>query len=743
MTADALWAKIAANPDAPDGGDATYLVYADAVGGEVGERIVLMQQHPDGPVLAAYLEKQRATLYGPRLAKLATIHWDWHLGFLRSVTYMPKGGDDHAVVAEILALPAAALLRELVVFARNGATAHYADLARPPTLAAIDVVTCTLDLATALADPDHVRWLAMASDHAELPPELWRFADLRWLELRAPQLVAIPPTIARLSRLFRLDLECCVALDTLPDELWAMESMREVSVDSECFGLRDRYNLERLGPLVAGFARARTPGRRRVIEASLLIGETANPRTLATTEYLMAALDSNIGDVRAAALAELQHVLPDPFAASGFPARATFALVGKTNYDKQALKTKLAERGGKLAGKVTTEVTHAIVGETPGGKQFGLAASVVVALETHLRKLLEAAPPTTPATPAGPDLGAIRAQLRSRDEDQTRAAIAALQDGVDPSLYADLVVVVQDTTLKKSRDGAKKLLTLYAPPAVSEAMREHLKVSVLVPGMGEANRFARLSRFAEAAGTVDGLDLARLLVARASVGTQYVFARGDRADARAAIAALLARHASPTELHLQAHELAQVPAAIADFPQLETIHLDGNRFVEFPRELLDLPRLRKVDLARNRVHDVPHELAATGLASLSLAANALTTFPMGVLAVTSLRELDLSSTQTYMPDETRITGLPDGIRALQRLERLRYHFNILRELPDGLFTLPALVELDFMMCELPDQVPLAQLARLPKLARLDVRFSTWRERQAELAAALPNVTIVA
>ncbi len=740
MTAAALWAKIAANPDAPEGDD-TYLVYADAVGGEVGERIVLMQQHRDGPVLAAYLEKQRAKLYGARLAKHAAIHWDWHLGFLRGITYMPQAEDEREVIAEILALPVAALLRELVVFDRIGDPTRYAGLARPPTLAAIEVVSRTTDLRDALAakDPQSVRWLALERDDVEtLPVELWKFTNLRWLELQAAMLVAIPPDIAHLSRLFRLDLENCYTLETIPDELWAIEALHEVAV-GECFVLRERYKLTRLGPLYAGFSRARTPGRRRVIEACLLVGQVARARTLASREDLLAALDSNVADVRAAALAELQRALPDPFVETGFPEHATFALVGKTNYDKKALKAKLAERGAKLASKLTDDVTHAIIGDTPGGKQFELEAGVAIVLESHLTRLLDAAPESA----GGPDLDTIRALLRSRDEDQTKAAIAALQAGVDPSLYADLVVVVQDTTLKKSRDGAKKLLAVYAPPAVSEAMREHLKVSVLVPGMGEANRFARITGFAKAAGgAVAGLDLARLLVARSRVGTQYVFAHGDRADVHAAIAAILERTGSPKELQLQGHELVDVPAEIAEFAQLESVQLAGNRFTEFPRALLALPRLKKVDLARNRVRDVPPELAATGLESLSLADNALTLFPMGLLAVTSLRELDLSSTQTYLPDEPRITGMPDGIRALQRLQRLRYHYNVLRELPDGLFALPALVELDFMLCELPSVVPIEQLARLTKLARIDLRFSTWSDQHAAIKLALPDVTVV-
>lgn len=728
-TADALWAPIAADPDGCD--PETYAVYADAIGGDIGERIVVMVQHRDGPVLAAYLEKQRDALYGKALAKHPSIHWDWHLGFLRGVTYMPAGPDDPvAVVREILGLECARLLRELVVFDVLSPD-RYADVARPPTLRAIDVVgPVDWETRAAVAEPD-VRWLRYRGA-APLPDELWAYPNVAWLVIDAPDLRDLPPRIAGLTKLFRLDVDFCYELATLPEVLWELETLRELGT-TNCFALKQRYRLARINPLLAGFARARTPGRRRALETMLLFGDLDRARALATgPDDFWLALDSNVGDVRAAALAELQRAVPDPLAAAPIGRGSVVALVGKTNYDKKLLKAKLAERGAKLAGKLTDDVTHAIVGESPGGKQL---AGLVVVLEHHLVRALDAPKPAT-------DLAAIRAQLATRDERALLAAIAALQDGVDPALVGDLVIVAQDVALdKKPREGAKKLLARYAPPAVTAAMREHLKVSVLLDGLGESNRFMRITGFVrDSEGAVDGVAFARALVARARVGTQYVFANGGPEDHRAALAAIVAKHDPPTTLELQALDLARLPLAVEQFPAIETVYLYGNRFNRFPRELLRLPNLKHLDLARNQLVDVPADLDQLPIEVLSLSGNPMTEFPAGVIALAAtLRELDLSSNQTYAPDETRLRGLPESIGALTRLEVLRYRYNILAEFPAALWTLPRLRELDLMTCELPAELP----AQLGHLKKLDVRYSTWAARGDELVARFPGVEILA
>jgi hypothetical protein len=482
-----------------------------------------------------------------------------------------------------------------------------------------------------------------------------------------------------------------------------------------------------MNSLLFGFTRARTPSRRRIIELNLLLGNEAKAAKLATRADLLAALDNNVGSVREAALRLIGAKLPDPFAQS---AGTSFALIGKTNIDKKQIAAQLKARGIELTQKITDETTHVILGVEPGGKQAGIGERPIV-LDSHLQAMFSAKPGK--ATKGKPATDQIVAGLRSGDEKQTAAAVAAIT-GFDRGLLPDLVVVLSDTKLKKSREAAKKLVALHAPE-VKAAFDAHLKSSVLNTAMGETKRTDRLGAFAQQA-KLDVLELAMRFVERADVGFGTVLAQGSSAISRA-LDIMVAKTGGKT-LDLSAKELDAAPAEISKL-KVEEVKLCYNHFTKFPEPVLAMKSISRLDLSQNRLGKIPDGISNLKLVELDISGNRWRRFPMAVLEIPTLEKLDISNHQEYVENEARISGVPDGIGKLTKLKRFSYRFNIIEAFPDTLWLLP-LEELDIGWCSLPDELP-PQLAKMKKLKTLTVMYSTWADRKAELKKLLPKCEI--
>jgi uncharacterized protein (TIGR02996 family) len=745
MAGDELLARIEKHPD----DDSAYLVYADFLtskGDPQGELIVLMHQLREaktdeqraylGNALDAYQAKHRKMLFGP-LGQHTGIGWDFHLGFLRGARVCPDTRDQSSeLVKQICALPIARFMRELVVFDRweqkRGAIQKAVDANKPTTLERFEIAKQYESLESALENVEHAKWLALTVDSERPPAELARLVNLEWLELGGDFQV-VPASLTKLTKLRRLDIDWCGNLDTFDEEVWGIESLSYISM-YDC-GLPKAYHMGRVNSLLFGFSRARTSARRRVIEANLLLGNEARANKLASRADLLAALDNNVGAVRDAALRLLAGRLGDPFA-KGVPAKASFALAGKTNIDKKQIAAKLAERGHTLAQKIDDTTTHVILGVEPGGKQAAIGELPVV-LDAHLQKLFAG---KAAAKGKKRDLDDVREGLRSGDEKQTAAAVAAITEGdFDASLLLELVLVVQDTTLGKSRDAAKKLIALHAP-VVDAAVKAHLKSSVLNTSMGETKRTDRLAAFAKQS-KLDAMDFAMLLLRRAKLGLAYVIANGTSAQITQALE-ILVEHGGGTKLDLSHRELSVVPDEVAKLSKVEELNLRGNHFTKFPEHVLAMKSLVKLNVSHNRIAKIPDAIAKTKLVELDIRSCRWRKFPAAVLGIATLETLEMSNSRDYTENEARITGIPAEIGRLTKLKRFGYGFNILTGgSPDALWKLP-LEALDLGFCDLPDELP-AELASLKKLKLLRVVYTGWKAKKAALKKLLPKCEIEA
>jgi hypothetical protein len=102
----------------------------------------------------------------------------------------------------------------------------------------------------------------------------------------------------------------------------------------------------------------------------------------------------------------------------------------------------------------------------------------------------------------------------------------------------------------------------------------------------------------------------------------------------------------------------------------------------------------------------------------------------------------MSTSEEYVENEARITGMPEEIGKLKKLKFLGYRFNILPTLetfPAALWKLP-LETLDLGWCELPNEIP-EELASMKKLKKLVVMHSSWASKKAALKKLLPKCEI--
>ncbi|KAG2838121.1 hypothetical protein PC129_g5738 [Phytophthora cactorum] len=162
-----------------------------------------------------------------------------------------------------------------------------------------------------------------------------------------------------------------------------------------------------------------------------------------------------------------------------------------------------------------------------------------------------------------------------------------------------------------------------------------------------------------------------------------------------------------TELWLSNHHLGCLPAELSVFTKLRVLGLAGNALTTLPEGLNQLTDLEVLCLEKNRLRTVPVKVAfPPKLRELRLDSNQLSTFPTQITKLRLLNRLGLSHNQLKtVPEQihllrnlveldldyNRIDGdLPDGLAALQRLERIGLEGNFLAERPAILDRLPVL-----------------------------------------------------
>ena len=738
-----------------------YLVLADAlsaVGDPQGELIVLMHRVREsahwGSALDAHLTKYKTKYFGPSLSKHRGISWDLELGFVRSIRYMPDVSDRvDDVLRQIFELPIAELLRNIVVFADSWDEEGIAALSKgpkPPLVDQITLATKHQSIESALADGKdgaNATWLDLRLGRQDLPADLTKLSHLEWLGIGGSLLTALPRELTRLQRLRRLDIDFLFSLRVMPDEIFGIETLSYISM-YDC-GLRsDQYHMGRINNLLGGFSRAKTPSSRRVFEAAMMLGGLSRASKFvkgdALDEYLLAALDNNVAQVREAAMEALNSRLPNAIENTSVDGMR-FALVGSTNFDRKELVKRLGDAGAKVTTKIDASTTHVIVGSLPGEKIAGLGGRPIV-LERHLVSLLNGEKasgakskkrPSAQAKAANTvantvDVGEIKRGLASRDESTVAGALTALHSsGVPPELLAALVVVAQDVTLKRSRDVAKKLLAVHAPPSVIKAMNERLKSSLLA-SQGETKRSDRIAAFCRAAKVIDPIELAELLVMRARVGLKYLV---ENAPAARVVDVLRRMTTAERTLDLRHLNLAKVPKEVAELDDVVELVLTGNGLDGWPEPVLAMKSLRHLDLSHNWVKRVPEAAAKLKVVELRMDQCRLDAFPRAVFEMKLLERLSLANDTQW--DRAPRTGLPPEIGRLTNLRALHYDFHHLDTIPNGLFDLELLDELSLVQCDVPKEIP-AGFSKLKNLQKLDVSLTDWASKKNELASLLPK-----
>ena len=493
------------------------------------------------------------------------------------------------------------------------------------------------------------RWVVFGVESSGLD----EFVNVEWLELYS--LPRTPIRLSKFERLRRLDIDHNYEMEDLPPDVFEAPNLRYISMRST--GLRPEYNMARVNALLAGFARAKTPPARRLIESRLLLGRDKRALELASTPQLLAALDNNVKLVRDAALRCLEARLPNRLSEKPLAAGDVVARLGALNLDKDILKEKLAGRGIKLMTKVTAKTTHVLLGEKPRGKQLALGELSIV-LQEHLKPFLASSGEASKLD--------VAAMLISQNEEAIGVAAKTLErsGGVARELWPEILYVHQDTSLKGGgRKAIVKLFAAHAPKKLQKAVAEQMKTSILLAG--ETTRADRLERFHESAGDiVDVFRLAEIFVTQGHGGAVFLMLYGTDDQADWALGELTIDRA----LDLSALGIDRVSPRVALRKSLVSLDLSNNRLAEFPREILALGNLEELNLRSNNLHTIPKEIAALGaVRTLILSNNAFASFPGEISSLTNLEVLDIS---VEAWEHHFVPSIPDAISRLQKLRVL-------------------------------------------------------------------------
>jgi hypothetical protein len=449
-------------------------------------------------------------------------------------------------------------------------------------------------------------------------------------------------------------------------------------------------NPQSMRALLADLRRSDAPPRTRLLHLALLRDDVEYVLARARTADLVAALDSGVPAVRAAALHLLDGVFGSP------PVRLTAGdevlIVGRLAA-REAV-TELMERAGvRIGQQVGPRTRLAVVAERHGGAALELLDSrVSLICEPQLRAVLEAMPAGQAMLPGtgGPPVPVSRV-LAGGDPVAVRQALEQLTASrVHRGAFEGLLVVATDPRLDRSlRQAARRLLTRDAPADLFDAAEDVAELVRTLDRTGYLSTWDLQETGIETDGLVDVVELAVLLMA----ARQH--SRGSRlAVVRAGITTLT--------------------TAIGDLTRLRELRLDDNHLVELPPPVLRLRELTELSLAGNRLRSLPIALAGlTSLTSLRVGHNALTDFPVVLAWMPWLRRLDLAVDAEPGDRGAVWPGLAAGLSGLVGLTELTLDGHRLEELPAGIARMAGLERLSLRRGELgrlPDW-----LAQLPQL----------------------------
>lgn len=167
---------------------------------------------------------------------------------------------------------------------------------------------------------------------------------------------------------------------------------------------------------------------------------------------------------------------------------------------------------------------------------------------------------------------------------------------------------------------------------------------------------------------------------------------------------------------LDSLQLAQAPLfesleeALKEPEKVYRLHLKKQKLTTFPMDVLKLPNLQELDLSKNKLKEIPEEIGQlTSLQILNLSRNKLELLPGAIGKLKNLK--------VFIVSQNELTALPVQIGDLENLKYLDLWSNNISFWPD-------------------------QLAGLKKLKTMDCRSIMLNlEQQKHIQGLLPNTKI--
>ncbi|MEW5839254.1 MAG: leucine-rich repeat-containing protein kinase family protein [Pseudomonadota bacterium] len=140
-------------------------------------------------------------------------------------------------------------------------------------------------------------------------------------------------------------------------------------------------------------------------------------------------------------------------------------------------------------------------------------------------------------------------------------------------------------------------------------------------------------------------------------------------------------------LDLSGNQLDRLPHDFGRLHRLKILFLSRNRFTELPAVLADCPQLEMIGFKSNQIEHIPENGLPPALRWLILTDNRIQALPESLGRLRFLQKLMLAG--------NRLSALPQSLQQCTRLQLIRLSANQLPHLPDFLLSLPQLAWLAF------------------------------------------------
>lgn len=168
---------------------------------------------------------------------------------------------------------------------------------------------------------------------------------------------------------------------------------------------------------------------------------------------------------------------------------------------------------------------------------------------------------------------------------------------------------------------------------------------------------------------------------------------------------------------------------ILDFVNLESLDVSNNQFQEFPMILLKLQKLKELNLSYCELKSLPSELVQLpNLTKLDISQNLFTEIPSVVFELENLEELIIHPILSEYDDSNvpLIQNIPEEISKLKKLKTFVFQYEPIKSLPNTIVQLENLEVLNLEGCFELTQLP-NDLSKLKNLKVLNIKFTKVEE----------------